>query len=113
MSYERIYGHDYAYLMRRAIFNENGIVISLGGPYDNGTDEQSPTRIYGHDYAPIIEAFPEYPDWERDKGDWEAVDGLFEGMLLGEVQYLHDNGVSAEHQRVLEAQVERMGNPYY
>jgi hypothetical protein len=104
---------SYEYLMRRAIFNENGIVISLGGPFDNGTDEPTPTRSYRHDFAPILEAFPEYPDWERDEGDWEAVDGLFEGMLLGYVQYQHDNGMSVERQHTLETQVERIGNPYY
>ena len=104
---------SYEYLMRRAIFNENGIVISLGGPFDNGTDEPTPTRSYRHDFAPILEAFPEYPDWERDEGDWEAVDGLFEGMLLGYVQYQYDNGMSVERQHTLEAQEERIGNPYY
>ena len=102
----------YEYLMRRAIFNENGIVISLGGPFDNGTDESSPTRIYGHDYAPIIEAFPEYADWDNDE-TWEIVDDLYEGMILGYVQYQHDNGISIDRQRILETQVERIGNPYY
>ncbi len=106
---------SYEYLMRRAIFNENGIVISLGGPYDNGTDEPHPTRNYNHDYAPIIKAFPEYADWRNldDTNNWEIVDGLYEGMVLGEVQYQHDNSISAEHQRTLESQVERIGNPYY
>jgi hypothetical protein len=104
---------SYEYLMRRAIFNEDGIVISLGGPYDNGTDEPSPTRIYGHDFAPIIEAFPEYTDWKQDMETWEIVDGLYEGMRLGYIQYQHDNGISVERQDTLEAQVERIGNPYY
>ena len=104
---------SYEHLTRRAIFNENGIVISLGGPFDNGTDEPTPTRNYKHDFAPILEVFPEYPDWERDEGDWEAVDGLFEGMLLGYVQYQYDNGMSVQRQQTLEAQVERIGNPYY
>ena len=103
----------YEHLMRRAIFNENGIVISLGGPFDNGTDEPTPTRDYNHDFAPILEAFPEYPDWMRDEETWEAVDGLFQGMLLGYVQYQHDNGISIDRQRILETQVERIGNPYY
>ena len=112
---------SYEYLMRRAIFNENGIVISLGGPYDNGTDEPHPTKNYNHDYAPIIKAFPEYADWRnlddtKTSGvslNWEIVDGLYEGMILGEVQYQYDNSISAEHQRTLESQVERIGNPYY
>ena len=104
----------YEYLMRRAIFNENGIVISLGGPFDNGTDEPHPTRIYGHDYAPIIEAFPEYTDWLGDNmGHWTALDELYQGMLLGYVQYQHDNSISIDRQRILETQVERIGNPYY
>ena len=103
---------SYEYLMRRAIFNENGIVISLGGPFDNGTDESMPTRIYNHDYAPIIEAFPEYADWKSNE-IWEIGDGLYEGMILGEVQYQHDNSISAEHKRKLEQQEEQRGNPYY
>ena len=105
---------SYEYLMRRAIFNENGIVISLGGPYDNGTDERSPTRMYGYDYAPIIEAFPEYADWQGySMENWQELEELYQGMVLGEVQYQHDNGISAEPQRTLESQVERIGNPYY
>ena len=105
---------SYEYLMRRAIFNEDGIVISLGGPYDNGTDESSPTRIYGHDYAPIIEAFPEYADWVgNNMGNWKELEELYQGMILGEVQYHHDNGMSVQRQQTLEAQVERIGNPYY
>ena len=104
---------SYEYLMRRAIFNEDGIVISLGGPYDNGTDEPSPTRNYDYQFAPILEAFPEYPNWKRDEEHWEAVDGLYEGMLLGYIQYQHDNGISIERQDTLEAQVERINNPYY
>ena len=104
---------SYEYLMRRAIFNENGIVISLGGPYDNGTDEALPTRIYNHDFAPILKEFPEYTDWKQNEETWEIVDGLYEGMILGEVQYQYDNGISAEHQRTLEQQEEQRGNPYY
>ena len=105
---------SYEYLMRRAIFNENGIVISLGGPYDNGTDERSPTRMYGYDYAPIIEAFPEYADWQGySMENWQELEELYQGMVLGEVQYQHDNSISAEHQRTRESQVERIGNPYY
>ena len=105
---------SYEYLMRRAIFNEDGIVISLGGPYDNGADESSPTRIYGHDYAPIIEAFPEYADWVgNNMGNWKELEELYQGMILGEVQYQYDNGISVEHQHTLEAQAERIGNPYY
>ena len=105
---------SYEYLMRRAIFNEDGIVISLGGPYDNGTDERSPTRSYGDNYAPIIEAFPEYANWQGDNmANWQELEELYQGMVLGEVQYQHDNGISVERQHTLEAQAERIGNPYY
>ena len=105
---------SYEHLTRRAIFNENGIVISLGGPFDNGTDEQHPTRMWDLEFGPIIEAFPEYANWQGDNmANWQELEELYQGMVLGEVQYQHDNGISVERQHTLEAQVERIGNPYY
>jgi len=105
---------SYEHLTRRAIFNENGIVISLGGPFDNGTDEQRPTRMWDLEFGPIIEAFPEYAhEWWKDEEKWKALEELYEGMRLGAVQYHHDNGMSVQRQQTLEAQVERIGNPYY
>ena len=105
------------YASTRPIVNEDGIVISLGGPFDNGTTTAHPARIERHDFEPIIEAFPEYADYKPGSGydeeKWNALEGLFQGARYAATQFKYDNGITVEKALELEEQAGRRGNPYY
>ena len=101
------------YASTRPIVNEDGIVISLGGPFDNGTTTAHPARIVSHDFAPIIEAFPEYANYKNDEENFTELEGLFHGAKYGATQFRYDNGITVEKALELEEQAGRRGNPYY
>ena len=105
------------YASTRPVVNEDGIVISLGGPFGNGTTTPHPARIERHDFAPIIKAFPEYADFkngsEYDEEKWNALEGLFQGAKYGATQFQYDNGITVEKALELEEQESKRDNPFY